>query len=445
MTDTGSGKRAAVHPSTSLFEVDGYRAVELSAVDVARLQAMFESNPEYFLAVNGRPALPTEADEEVHGQVPAGWSYTKKWVIGFVDASDALIAVANVVSDLLAVSVWHIGLYLVATRLHGTGVAHVLYRGLEAWTRREGASWLRLGVVAGNARAERFWSGLSFVELRERRDMEMGLRIQTVRVLAKSLAGGTLDDYLALVPRDRPFPASGRGRGGREPVPPEPIRRGADEPPAMSDLAASWQRAWHAIGSESAAMSPPASAALRDELVACYAEPHRSYHTLQHLRECIAGLDDVLSLAAWPGEVELALWFHDAIYDVRAHDNEERSADWARAAILGAGAPADVARRVHALVMATRHDALPATPDGRLVVDIDLSILGADAARFAEYEVQVRREYAWVADEVFRVRRRAVLQRLLERPSIYGTARFRGRMEQRARDNLQRSLHQLDG
>ena len=193
MTDTGS-----------LFEVDGCRAVELSAADVPRLQAMFDGNPEYFLAVNGQPALPTEADEEVHGPLPAGWSYTKKWVIGFFDASDALIAVTNVVSDLLAIGVWHIGLYLVATKLHGTGVAHTLYRALEAWTRREGARWLRLGVVAGNARAERFWFGLSFVEVRTRPGIGMGLRIQTVRVLAKPLAGGTWDDYLALIPRDRP-------------------------------------------------------------------------------------------------------------------------------------------------------------------------------------------------------------------------------------------------
>ena len=156
MTDTGSGKRTAAHPSTSLFEIDGYRAVELSAADVPRLQATFESNPEYFVAVNGQPALPTEADEEVHGPVPAGWSRTKKWVIGLVDASDALIAVANVVSDLLVVGVWHIGLDFVATELHGTNVAHAPYRGRQAWTRREGARWLRLGVVAGNARAERF-------------------------------------------------------------------------------------------------------------------------------------------------------------------------------------------------------------------------------------------------------------------------------------------------
>ena len=212
----------------------------------------------------------------------------------------------------------------------------------------------------------------------------------------------------------------------------------------MSDLADSWRRAWHAVGTEPGESSSPASAALRDELVVCYAETHRSYHTLQHLRECIAGLDGVLALAGWPGEVEVALWFHDAVYDVKAHDNEARSADWAKQAMLGAGAPADAARRVHALVMATRHDAVPESADARLVVDIDLSILGADTGRFDDYEDQVRREYAWVADDVFRARRREVLQRLLDRPALYGTSHFRDRLEQRARKNMQRSLHRLD-
>lgn len=156
MTDTISGKRTAAHPSTSLLRSTATAPSSCLPLDVPRLKAMFESNPEYFLAVNGQQALPTEADEKVHGPVPAGWSCTKQWVIGCVDASDALIAVANVVSDLLVVGVWHIGLDFVATELHGTNVAHAPYRGRQAWTRREGARWLRLGVVAGNARAERF-------------------------------------------------------------------------------------------------------------------------------------------------------------------------------------------------------------------------------------------------------------------------------------------------
>ena len=210
-----------------------------------------------------------------------------------------------------------------------------------------------------------------------------------------------------------------------------------------ADLAASWQRVCTALGIGRAEPTAPTQPALRDELIACYAEPQRRYHTLQHLGECIAAFDPVVALAAHPGEVEAALWFHDAVYYVHAHDNEARSAAWAEGVLVDAGVAIEAARRVHALVMATRHDALPASADARLVVDIDLGILGAAPARFDEYEVQVREEYAWVADDVFRERRRALLLRLLARPSLYGTEHFRDRLEQPARDNLRRSVDRL--
>src|SRR6185295_1221583 len=122
------------------------------------------------------------------------------------------------------------------------------------------------------------------------------------------------------------------------------------------------------------------------------------------------------------GEVEIALWFHDAVYDVHRHDNERRSADWARDALAGAGVAATAIARVEALVMATRHaTTTPGSADEELLVDIDLAILGADAARFAEYAAQIRREYAHVADAEFRAGRSAVLAAFL--PATRSTAR----------------------
>lgn len=199
----------------------------------------------------------------------------------------------------------------------------------------------------------------------------------------------------------------------------------------MSDdlLARSWQRAWAALGATGD------GAAVRDALLAAYREPARHYHTLQHLRECIERFAACRDLAARPGEVEIALWFHDAVYDVRRHDNERRSADRARAAL--AGSAADVVARVDALVMATRHGAAtPAGSDEELLVDIDLAILAAEPARFAEYEAQIRREYAHVAEARFRARRGAVLAGFLARDPIYRTARLRAELEARARTNL---------
>lgn len=195
-----------------------------------------------------------------------------------------------------------------------------------------------------------------------------------------------------------------------------------------------WRDAWRSLG----AGAP--NDALLAELLARYQEPHRAYHTLQHLDECLDGLAREASNAERPAEIALALWFHDAIYDVHRHDNEERSADWARDAMLSAGAEPAAAARVHALVMATRHQAQPEDADARLLVDIDLSILGAPPARFAEYERQIRIEYGHVPPDVFEPRRRSILGSFLARDPLYLTPPIRARIEEAARRNLQQAI-----
>jgi len=199
-------------------------------------------------------------------------------------------------------------------------------------------------------------------------------------------------------------------------------------------LQANWNAAWRAVG------IARADDALRIELQHSYSEPQRHYHTLQHLGECLEWFEREKELAERPGEVALALWFHDAIYDVHAHDNEARSADWARSAMLEHGATKEAAERVHALIMATRHDAVPQGRDAELLIDIDLSILGAERARFDEYERQVHAEYAFVPDEIRLPRRRAILQRFLAREAIYTTPRMHALLEAQARANLARSI-----
>lgn len=199
-------------------------------------------------------------------------------------------------------------------------------------------------------------------------------------------------------------------------------------------LLANWNAAWRALG------VAPADDALCAELQRRYSEPQRHYHTLQHLGECLAWFEREQALAERPGEVAVALWFHDAVYDVHAYDNEARSAEWARSAMIAAGAPAEAAGRVHALVMATRHDAVPQGRDAELLIDIDLSILGAEQQRFDEYERQVYAEYAFVPEEVRLPRRRAILQRFLAREAIYTTPRMHALLEARARGNLARSI-----
>lgn len=202
----------------------------------------------------------------------------------------------------------------------------------------------------------------------------------------------------------------------------------------MDRFEASWSRAWPGCGAAAA------GADVHARLLARYEEPHRAYHTLQHLGECLACFAESAALAENPAEVEMALWFHDAIYDVRASDNEARSAAWATAALRQGGAPDAAAARVQALVMATRHTAVPIGADEQLLVDIDLAILGAGEERFAQYEQQIRREYAHVPGFIFRPKRRAILRTFVERARIYSTGFFHERLEQAARRNLQRAI-----
>jgi GNAT superfamily N-acetyltransferase len=180
-----------------------WHVLELGTGSEPLLQRFFEENPLYFESVNGEPAQPNEAHEEIHGALPAGWSFTKKWVIGYADTHGRLLAMANVVSDLLAPGVWHIGLFIVATARHGHGDAQLLYGNLESWARSHGACWLRLGVVQGHVRAERFWARQGFVQTTLRAGISMGRLTNNVRVMFKPLAGGSLAQYLALVERDR--------------------------------------------------------------------------------------------------------------------------------------------------------------------------------------------------------------------------------------------------
>lgn len=198
---------------------------------------------------------------------------------------------------------------------------------------------------------------------------------------------------------------------------------------------------WRAMWSQLGGARPDDT--LFETLLGCYLEPHRKYHTLQHLGECFEWLDRVRHLAASPAVIELALWFHDAIYDVRRSDNEERSAAWARAAALDAGSSTAVAEEVFSLVMATRHHVVECGGDALLMVDVDLAILGATPARFEQYEQQIREEYSWVPGILFRGKRRQILREFLERPRLYNTDFFFDRLEAQARRNLGETLERF--
>ncbi len=179
------------------------------------------------------------------------------------------------------------------------------------------------------------------------------------------------------------------------------------------------------------------------ELVSRYSEPQRHYHNLTHIGECLAEFDSARQLAKDPVAVELAIWFHDGVYDPHAADNEERSAELAKQSITQAGGPAELGRVVAALVLATKTHDPGLHPDAPSLVDVDLSILGQPKERFQEYETQIRREYEWVPVTTFAAKRAEILERFLARERIYTTEFFFSKYEQRARQNVQDSIWTL--
>jgi predicted metal-dependent HD superfamily phosphohydrolase len=201
---------------------------------------------------------------------------------------------------------------------------------------------------------------------------------------------------------------------------------------------ASWAALWQELGAQGAGED------LHRRLVECWSQKHRHYHTLQHLRECFEHFADTRGSMQRPAEVAVALWFHDAFYEPERDDNEQRSADWLRECTLEAGLPPATAQRLHDLVMATVDHMPQRDPDTQWLVDIDMSILGAEAKRFDESDVQIRREYAHIAEPEWRVGRRKKLQDFLDRPRLYGTDRFHSMLEARARENVTRALKRLD-
>ena len=179
-----------------------------------------------------------------------------------------------------------------------------------------------------------------------------------------------------------------------------------------------------------------------------YREPHRHYHGWTHVAACLRELAGTMPTAgAREPDVELALWFHDAVYDPRAMDNEERSAKLLQTAARTMGVPARVASHAAAIVRATAHAAGGAAgtdPAIDLVLDIDLAILGAPAALFDAYQEAVRREYGFLGEREWRAGRLVVLRGFLARPRIFLTDGFSARCEQAARRNLARAIDALN-
>ncbi len=199
-----------------------------------------------------------------------------------------------------------------------------------------------------------------------------------------------------------------------------------------------WTKLMHKLG------NPKGNEKILEDLLLRYGEPHRAYHTLTHILRMLEEFDLVRDKVKNPVAVEIALWFHDAVYDPKAKDNEEQSAKLARLAIGKLGLDSKLDATVVRLILATKHTSVPIEHDSRFLVDLDLSILGKSEEEFDEYEHGIRKEYEWVSETDFKTGRTKILQSFLERPSIYSTEFFETRNENTARINLARSIEKLN-
>ncbi|MCU1640075.1 MAG: hypothetical protein JWN03_350, partial [Nocardia sp.] len=184
-------------------------------------------------------------------------------------------------------------------------------------------------------------------------------------------------------------------------------------------------------------LAGPSARALGEDLVRRYSEPHRRYHTVEHLAAMLAIIDDLAADAADIEAVRYAAFFHDAVYSVEGGDNEEASAKLAETALPALGLDADTVAEVARLVRLTAgHHPDPSDRNGGVLCDADLAILAAGESAYAAYAAAVRAEYAHVPDNLFRQGRAAVLQGLVQQQHLFRTPTARARYDTAARANL---------
>jgi len=174
-----------------------------------------------------------------------------------------------------------------------------------------------------------------------------------------------------------------------------------------------------------------------------YQQPHRKYHNIQHIEYCLAVLEACPVVCNDPMAVRLAVFFHDAVYDTWAKDNEERSTDFAEFCMKRLCLPAYSIGVVRSCILATKHDALVDDWDQQLVADIDLFGLSLPKDEFRANTAKIRLEYFWATDKEFAQGHSAILQKLLDRPHIYQTQWFCDNFEKVAKANLTRVLREL--
>lgn len=185
----------------------------------------------------------------------------------------------------------------------------------------------------------------------------------------------------------------------------------------------------------------PTAADIGFDLLKRWQEPHRVYHTIDHLSACLDLADTHCARAVDPRFVALVLWYHDAVYDPNCSDNEALSAELALNDLQWLGESEPFSQRVATAIRATADHIASSDPDIALIVDIDLAILGSEAAVYNAFEHAIRREYQHVPWAAFRRGRTQILTRFLEQ-EVIGQSSVIDNIQ--AHQNIARAIHALE-
>ena len=180
-----------------------------------------------------------------------------------------------------------------------------------------------------------------------------------------------------------------------------------------------------------------------NEIIKRYSEPHRFYHTLNHINDCLKEFDKVKDLCKNPNEVEFAIWFHDIIYNSGEKNNEEKSADFAYKLAKNIKLLDKFAKDIKQLILATKHNSTPKKNDARFIVDIDLSSFAKPWKILKEDNKKIKKEYSFIKNKKFKIGRSVLLESFSIRSNIFLTDYFKEKYERKARENIKRFLKEL--
>lgn len=181
-----------------------------------------------------------------------------------------------------------------------------------------------------------------------------------------------------------------------------------------------------------------------DLLQNLYSEKHRFYHNLGHIRFLLELFQEFENEIEDKQAIFFSIWFHDAIYEPQKKDNERQSAKLAREELQKFSLAEDKISKTEKIILATeKHSAENMDADGKLFLDFDLAILGAEDGIYNEYRNAIRSEYSFVPELIYKSERKRILQNFLQRDFIYFTETMRGKFEAKARRNIEREILEL--